>query len=225
MHTQRVRTVRLRRALPSALAAAGLALVTALGACADQPPTGPNPAGPAARASSYKTTTSTSTTVSTLRRDVPLAANITRTWTIRRSAGGSIDWPEVGLKVIVPANAFQASAMTISITALRGAVIAYDFAPAGTQFALPLALSQRLRGTSWYKADYGKTLQGAYFRSAAQVRDSTNTAQADELLPADTDLLNSQVKFKITHFSGYMVSTNASKRLRVAHVPVYPPAR
>jgi hypothetical protein len=214
MRTKRVRTLRVRHVLPSALAAAGLALASSLGACADQPPTGPNPAGPAAHASSYRTTTSTTTTVSALLRNVPLAANVTKMWTIKRSTGGSIDWPEMGLKVIVPANAFQAKEMTISVTALAGAAIAYDFAPAGTRFALPLALSQGLKGTSWYKADFGKTLQGAYFKSAAQVSDSTNTAQADELLPADTDLLKSQVRLKVTHFSGYMVSTNASNRAR-----------
>jgi hypothetical protein len=146
--------------------------------------------------------------VKALLRDVPLATSQTRSFTMQGAHGGVIDWPELGLKVVVPHKGFRGKDITITVTALAGDVIAYDFGPDGSQFDVPLVVIQSLKGTNYAKLGGAAQLRGAYFRHASDVSDATNTAVVREFQPTDLDLRSGNVTFKVTHFSGYMVSTD-----------------
>jgi hypothetical protein len=161
---------------------------------------------------SVHASTSTSTvTVKTLLRDVPLESDLTRSWTVKRAQGATLDWPEVGLRVVVPAWAFSAEReMVISITAPKGDVVAYDFGPDGAVFSEPLELIQSTKGTNFARLPrvQQENTRGAYFKSITQVSDLTNTARVDEFEPTVIDVIGNKLTFKITHFSGYLLSTN-----------------
>lgn len=214
--TSRPRKSRRRTFSLSTLGALALSMV--LAACADAP-TGPSapPAAPSAgllgtlgtvTSTLTTTVTGTLTRVTALVRAEPIVAEETRSYTIRRSTGGTIEWPDVGLTVIVPARAFSAKEMTITVTALRGDVVAYEFGPHGVQFDRPLTIVQNLNGTGFWRLGVGARLQGAYFKSADQINEANDTALVDEFQPTTVDYFRSQVRFDVSHFSGYMVSTD-----------------
>ena len=138
-----------------------------------------------------------------LTRDVAVPA-ITRSFTFTR-AGGSINIPEAGLIVDVPAEAIPTSSLTITVTVLPGKSIAYDFQPHGTQFRRPLTFRQELNGTSWDASTFRGTLNGGYFKNTAQVDLLRGLALVDEILPITVRL--HEARFNINHFSGYMVSS------------------
>jgi hypothetical protein len=188
------------------LAVAALAFTTA---CADGL-TAPTQAPDATRSNGLLSTTvstllSTLIPVKALTRTTAVTTNITRSVKFTKSVGGTIAIPELGLSVTVPAGALPRDTMTITVTAEKGRMIAYDFQPHGTKFLKPLVFRQDLAGTSWGTTLLG-SLNGGYFKSTTQLDPLKNTALLDELLPA-VILLNRQVTFNINHFSGYMVSS------------------
>jgi hypothetical protein len=204
------RIARVVTALGRAVVVGGLATIVA---CSDTPSTLLGPQDGAATRDVVRTTgSSTAVKVSGLLRDVPLRTAQTRSWTIRSNRGDVMHWPEMGLTVVVPPKAFSAAEMTFTITALPGDVIAYDFGPDGSRFNVPLTVVQSLKETNFEKlsAKLGRDaqLRGAYFRNAAQVDDASNSALVDEFLPAELGFHGWFVSFQVTHFSGYMVSTN-----------------
>lgn len=136
--------------------------------------------------------------------NAPVSASVKFT-----SAGGVIAIPSLGLKVTVPAGAIPTSSMTITVTALAGNTVAYDFQPHGTKFLKPLRMEQSLVGTNLQNTLLKPTLYGAYFENNSQVNTSTGSAMINELLSAVT--FSNTVSFNINHFSGYMVSTGRSK--------------
>src|SRR5579872_342887 len=77
-----------------------------------------------------------------LQRLTPLAAPITVSKNIG-ILGGTLSIPQAGLTVVVPPLALS-STKTISITAVAGSTVAYEFSPAGTKFLLPLVATQSL---------------------------------------------------------------------------------
>src|SRR5215203_3992496 len=80
------------------------------------------------------------TTMNVVTRDTPLAATQSASATIGIS-GGQISLPGVGLTVIVPAFAVTSST-TITVTAVAGNAVAYEFAPHGLQFNVPVVVRQ-----------------------------------------------------------------------------------
>lgn len=197
--------------------AAGLAV-----ACADTPT---SPAKPGAAAFGRTTTasvTSTSTTTSTtgttaaptgtkvkaLLRTTPLAGSLLKSWTVAK-ADTTLEWPEVGLKVSVPAAAIPTGGMTITVKALKGDVIAYDFGPDGSRFAEALTVMQSLTGTNFGQVSDYTQVRGGYFKSSTQIDNATKSAAVDEFEPTEVDLNTSTVRFKVSHFSGYLVSWGA----------------
>lgn len=142
------------------------------------------------------------TPVTGLLRSTPLAVPVTRSITVDRN-GGVLRVPETGLTVTIPRNAVSAR-VTITVTAVPGNVVAYEFAPHGLQFAVPLVFSQDLSGTG------GNTsgLMGGYFKALDQLNLTTGRALVDEELAAR--IVGGAVQFDISHFSGYMVSTGRS---------------
>jgi hypothetical protein len=199
------RTRRIARVASALGIAALLGGTGLLAACADAP-AAPRAAAASPRASLTGTLTGTLTepvTVDALLRTTPLASDLTKSFKVGKN-GASFDWPEVGLRVGVPSGV--AAGMTITVKALKGDVIAYDFGPDGAQFAQALTVSQSLTGTNYALLPLGAILRGAYFKSATQVSDATNTATVDAFQATEVDLLSNRVRFPVTHFSGYMVS-------------------
>lgn len=139
-----------------------------------------------------------------LKRTIPLQLPVVRAQLIGPK-GGTIDIKETGLKVTVPSGAITGAPILITVTAVPGTMVAYDFQPHGTKFAKPLQFEQELKGTNWDKLKLKMTLQGGYFKSLSQLDPLRNTAQLDETYPVT--LTNSRLSFDIWHFSGYMVST------------------
>ncbi|MGV3709064.1 MAG: hypothetical protein ACO1Q7_09490 [Gemmatimonas sp.] len=139
-----------------------------------------------------------------LRRTTPVATQITRSVKITKAIGGAIDIPETGLRIEIPAGAIPRDTMTITVTALAGRSVAYDFQPHGTTFLKPLAFRQSLTKTTWFQAILKPTLSGGYFANTAQVDPTTGIALLNEVLPLT--ILNNEARFNIFHFSGYMVS-------------------
>jgi hypothetical protein len=137
-------------------------------------------------------------------RATPLAKDISVKAVIDKK-GGTISIPEAGLTLVVPPNAVSTKT-TFTATALAGKLVAYEFEPHGTRFAVPLQFQQDLKKTSLLGALTAPLMNGAYFTDRALLEPATNRAFVSELLPATTDLLKGRVGFPINHFSGYLVS-------------------
>lgn len=139
-------------------------------------------------------------TVSLMKRDVPLAAAITVTQTIG-TTGGRIEIPQAGFKIHVP-NGALSQPTTITVTALAGAGVAYDFQPHGIVFAKPLVATQSFRVIG---ADV-PLVRGGYFAADSDVDMRLLKGRIKERMPSEMKLSESKVKFNIPHFSGYLLS-------------------
>jgi len=134
----------------------------------------------------------------------PLAQNISVSAVIG-SDGGTISIPDAGLTLVVPAGAVTSST-TFTATALAGRLVAYEFEPHGTKFAVPLQFTQDLRKVSLVGVVTAPVLDGAYFTDASRLNQTIGFGAVSEIVPATVDLLRLQVGFPINHFSGYLVS-------------------
>jgi hypothetical protein len=122
--------------------------------------------------------------------------------------GGQIRLPSLGLTVIFPAFALT-SPTTITVTAVPGDEVAYEFEPHGTQFLLPVIVRQSLALTS-ASDDWGRirgVLYGGYFADASALDQVGRTALVDEILRVSIDKLLGSATFTVTHFSGYLLGT------------------
>ena len=137
-------------------------------------------------------------------RAAPLASDISVSAVIGKS-GGTISIPEAGLTLVVPKGAVS-SDVKFTATALAGKIVAYDFQPHGTTFAVPLQFSQDLRKTSLLATLTAPLLDGAYFTDASMLNQASGTALVSELRTATVNLLQFRASFPINHFSGYLVS-------------------
>jgi hypothetical protein len=144
------------------------------------------------------------TTVTTLQRAVPLLTDVSASATIGPD-GGTITIPATGFRLDVPKNAV-AQPTTITVTAIAGSTVAYEFEPAGTTFAKRLIVSQDLSLTSIAASIVGTDLTGAYFRSRDEILGTTATVH--ELEPTNVDLTTLTARFTIGHFSGYVMGTD-----------------
>lgn len=194
-----------------ALRSAAFALLALVGfACAD-------PAAPTQRASAPSALlglplgggdgliTVVDTTVNVLQRTVPLLTDVTTSATIGPE-GGSIYMPSTGFRLDVPKNAVAAPT-TITVTAVAGTNVAYEFQPAGMVFSKRLVATQDLSATTILPVITGTNFVGAYFRSRDQLY-SNGTALVNELEPTTVDLPSLNVRFTIGHFSGYIVAVD-----------------
>jgi hypothetical protein len=188
----------------AALTLSGLAACAALATAPSAAPA----AAPSALISTTGLTTSTTalTGVHALTRATALAAPVRASFVVPR-AGGRYAVPGTGLTLTVPANAFTGSSMTITVTALAGRAVAYEFGPHGTTFAAPLTLTQATAGTNYAGLANKGGVEGAYFATTSQIDHATGTAQVTELRPVRADAALGTVSFPVTHFSGYMMSS------------------
>lgn len=141
----------------------------------------------------------------TLTRDVAVPNGVVKSFTFTKK-GGTIDMRnETGLRIDIPEGAIPGERLTITVTALPGKAVAYDFQPHGTVFLKPLAFRHDLKYTSWDKLGFKGVIFGGYFKDPSQIDLTRGIAKLDELFPVT--IKSSEVSFEVKHFSGYMVSS------------------
>ena len=128
-----------------------------------------------------------------------VAAPITVSAAVSRTQGAVLSIPQLGVTVTIPAGAVSATT-TISMTALAGRVVAFDFQPAGTTFTAPLHVTQDLSRTFWL----GMPFDVVYFKSTSDIDQSSTKISVSEVIPVK--LAGTIASFDIWHFSGYAVS-------------------
>lgn len=202
-----MRSLRLRASLAVVALFTGAAI-----ACApDQVPSGPtigprgadvSPTAELLTADAYQTKP-VSWSVSGLRREQPLAADIS-TEQVIGPRGGRLSIPEAGFTLDVPAGAV-ARETPIRVTALAGDMLAYEFGPSGTNFPIALRGTQDLRGTLAPRLPRNTRFSLGYFRTPADVDTSTGTALVAQEMQATVDQSGHRLSFRIPHFSGWII--------------------
>lgn len=148
------------------------------------------------------------TTVNVLQRNAPIA-QATTSATIG-PFGGTLSIPSAGLTVVVPPFAVSAP-LTITITAVAGTQVAYEFGPSGTKFLVPLIATQNLVGTAAYNGTVNPTaLFSGYFKALSDLNPLAGTASITELLGAGVSATGQSLTFPIPHFSGWVIASNRS---------------
>ena len=153
----------------------------------------------------------TPTTVNVVTRNTPLIAPVTASATVGL-LGAQINMPSVGLKVVIPPLAARMGTK-ITVKALPGNQVAYEFQPHGIRFLVPLIVTQNLNNTS--AANSGGLLNSllsggifaGYFRSTSDLNQGAGTALVSELLGVALNLSSKTATFPVFHFSGYLVAT------------------
>ncbi|HEX2779751.1 MAG TPA: hypothetical protein VHM30_09640, partial [Gemmatimonadaceae bacterium] len=108
-------------------------------------------------------------TVVVLQRQAPLPAGVTTTQVVGWG-GGVIKLPTAGLTVSIPAGALSAPT-PITVTAVPGRSVAYEFSPHGLQFSKPVTLRQDLTETVMASpaALSHVKLDGGYYKSSSDL--------------------------------------------------------
>lgn len=149
--------------------------------------------------------TNLDTTVTVLWRVQVLDAPITQTMVIGPE-GGEFKIVQAGVKIEVPAGALDVPT-PISITALPGWVVAYEFGPHGTQFRKPVKITQDLKSTGIYKQWLPYLyFKAGYFQQQGDIVQRRLSATVDEIVPVEIDVNARLLKFYVEHFSGYLVA-------------------
>ncbi len=120
------------------------------------------------------------------------------------SAGGSIEIDKAGVTITFPRHAV-AQETRITVRALAGNAVAYEFEPHGLTFAVKPTIEQDLDKTNW-KQVINANLEGVYFADPTSLNRSLGEADADEMFVATTKG-DRTLSFSIAHFSGYLVSS------------------
>ena len=145
-------------------------------------------------------------TVVVVQRAQALPSDITQTKLIG-SWGGQISIPAAGVTLIVPAGAVDYPT-PITMTALAGRAVAYEFGPNGMTFKKPLTIKQDLRVTSVDPRLLSKLkFNGGYFKSRGDLL-SGLLGIIYELLDATTSADGTTVQFNVKHFSGYLIAVD-----------------
>jgi hypothetical protein len=183
----------------------GVALLTLLAAgCADLA-TAPGVPGAGVPARPSLEVVSPSVVAAGLRRSSPLPQTVAGVLTVGPS-GGTFAFRGTGLTIHVPRGAVT-RALTISVTAYAGDMVAYDFQPHGTVFARPLVLRQAVGTTTYAGLADRSGVEAGYFADARQLDVANGRATVDEFLPVSVDAAGSALTFSVEHFSGYMLSS------------------
>lgn len=131
-----------------------------------------------------------------LTKDITVAATIGK-------EGGRLTIPAAGFELVIPPGAVG-TRTKFTVTAVRGTLVAYEFGPHGTQFAVPLRARQDLSVTNW--RPLGPTLVSGYFLERSHLDQGAATALVSEVISGLTDPLAKQFGWRIEHFSGYVVA-------------------
>jgi hypothetical protein len=166
-----------------------------------------SPGGPAGASTLTEPTAASSsllglgnpTEVTPLLRKAPLSQALSASATVG-PLGGTLSLPGAGLLVVIPPLALS-SRQTITVTALAGSNVAYEFAPHGLKFNLPLVVTQNLGVTQ------AKGLANPLSLFAGYFPDSTKPTSITESLNVNVNLLNQVATFTVWHFSGYILAS------------------
>jgi hypothetical protein len=143
------------------------------------------------------------TNITPVHRNTPLTKSITVSKRIGL-LGGTIAIPGAGVTIVVPPLAIPV-AKTISVTAMAGNNVAYEFAPHGLKFTLPLVMTQNLS-----KTDASGGLLGLLDLRVGYFPDSSKPTSVTELLGVQVNLLNQTAITTLWHFSGYIFAGGRS---------------
>jgi len=119
--------------------------------------------------------------------------------------GGTLAIPG-GARLVVPQGALSEN-VTISVTRLAGSIVAYEFEPHGLRFAVPARIEQPTDHTNLHGIGSVWKLTGAYFESVNSLNQDRGTATVTEFEPTFLSWDKKWIKFRIEHFSGYLVSS------------------
>ncbi|GAC1481384.1 MAG: hypothetical protein NVS1B4_26540 [Gemmatimonadaceae bacterium] len=146
------------------------------------------------------------TLVRGLARTKPVASAQVRLF-VSALTGGSVVLPGSGMRLIVPAHAV-ARDMTITVTAIPGDLVAYDFQPHGLVFSAPVVLEQSFEGTdAANNSSLHGQLVGGYFPDASMLASTAaGLSTVVEFEPTDVDPTSGTVRITLSHFSGYIVA-------------------
>jgi hypothetical protein len=148
-------------------------------------------------------------TVVVVQRLKALPYDITQTKLIG-SGGGQLSIPAAGVTLVVPAGALD-YATPITMTALAGRGLAYEFGPTGKTFKKPLTIKQDLTVTSLdLRLLSTLKFQGGYFKSRSDLLGGL-LGIVYELLSATTNASGTSVQFNVNHFSGYLIAVDFSE--------------
>lgn len=178
-------------------------------ASCDRGPTAPAPAATGTKAE--RLILGAPTSVEVVERNTALASPISASATLG-VFGGVINLPGAGLKVIVPPFALT-SPKTITVTALAGKQLAYEFQPHGTQFLIPLLVQQNLTNTSVSGGLLGNPIFAGYFANSSDLNPLAGTGLVSEVLCVALNLSSKTATFPVFHFSGYLVATGEDNPL------------
>jgi hypothetical protein len=180
------------------------ALALSASACADQTTPFETISAPSVRVGGpFLSLSPAKQTVQVLERAEPLAEDLTAAKVIG-SAGGVVELPEAGLRLIVPAGALHRPT-EISVRAHAGTLVAYSFEPHGTRFARVVTADQSLVGTLAEGSDVRVSARG-YFADPAEINWSSNRASVSEVSLVHEQAVEGTVQFYLNHFSGYLVA-------------------
>ena len=144
-----------------------------------------------------------------LERRQALADTVAAAFTVTKD-GGTFTVPGTGLTIWVQANTVSAE-FPLTVKALPGKVVAYEFGPSGTRFPKSLIMIQDLKGTN-YNARTNATFEAGYFGSLGDLDAAAGTALIKERLQSTFDAESGHFYFAVNHFSGYMVAWGFSGR-------------
>jgi hypothetical protein len=139
--------------------------------------------------------------VTPLLRNAPLSQSLSASATVG-PLGGTLSLPGAGLLVVIPPLALS-SRQTITVTAVAGSNVEYEFAPHGLKFNLPLVVTQNL-GVTQAGAN---GLVNPLSLFAGYFPDSTKPTSITESLNVNVNLLNQVATFTVWHFSGYILAS------------------
>jgi len=141
------------------------------------------------------------TEITPLLRTAPLAQSLSASATVG-PLGGTLSLPGAGLLVVIPPLALS-SRQTITVTAVAGSNVEYEFAPHGLKFNLPLVVTQNLGATQ----AGANGLVNPLSLFAGYFPDSTKPTSITEALNVNVNLLNQVATFTVWHFSGYILAS------------------
>jgi len=148
-----------------------------------------------------------------VKRQIALLAD--ESWSFDVDQNGTVDkHPSTGLTITVPAGAVAAPTR-ITVTALKGASVAYRFEPHGLQFAVPIKLTQKLHEIRLSRPLNVPQLFAGYFAADSLPTDAaTGEARVIEILPVQIDIQGGSAILLVRHFSGYTVASAAHDSLQ-----------
>lgn len=188
-----------------------LSAILAVAACGDRELTSPAPPAVSATAPFAKAASQSRivAAVRLLKRTKPLQEDATASAVIG-PAGGSLSIADAGVEVKFAPGAV-AKATRITVTAIEGTDVVYEFQPHGLKFSAPVVVRQDLKKTTAESdAGFAASLQGSYFEGTLadnRIGQHGEYSHIKEGRKAKLHGAGRFLEFTIEHFSGYLLST------------------